>query len=706
MGPSRQRRTGTSGERRRGSGRGSAAAAGPGDAATAARANRRPLLWLAGVVLLVVGLYAPVRDYPFISMDDPMYVSQNSHVAAGMTWAGAAWVFTAAHGGFWHPVTGLSHMLDVALFGLDPGWHHVTNAVLHVLNTLLLFLVLRRATGDWGPSLFVAALFAVHPLRVESVVWIAERKDVLSTFFLMLTLGSYVLYVQRRSRAWYVTAFVCGALGLMAKPMLVTLPVLLLLLDVWPLNRTRLSLEPAARQTPGAPLGWGRLVWEKLPFLFLAFTVGVITFFVQRDAGAVAPLDSVPLALRVGNACVAYATYMWKMVWPLRLGLFYPLHPTLPAWQVMVSVAALTGISALVLRLVRRHAYLGVGWAWYLITLVPAIGLVQVGGQAMADRFTYVPLIGLFIMLAWGVPAMLPPSYRRGLVVGAVACVIGSSAVTREQIRVWKDEEALWRHTLAVTPDSYVALNSLGQLLYARGQVDEGTAHFAAAVRLAPTFPEAHDNLGNALMQRGRVEEAIGQYRAAIQIAPRVAEYHSNLGLALGQAGRQTEAIAELRTALDLNPALAQAHAALGDLLARQGSLDDAIREFREALALNPTLPDARHLFGLALAASGRLDEAIAEYKEALRVEPTSVALLTDLGVALEKRGRTEEAATVLSAATQLAPDAEAPHLYLGFALGVLGRRDEAAAQFEQVLRLNPANEAARTALALAAKRR
>jgi tetratricopeptide (TPR) repeat protein len=668
--------------------------------------SRRQLLWLAGVVVLVVGLYAPVRDYPFISLDDTTYVSENSHLAAGLTWAGTAWVFTAVHGGNWHPITGLSHMLDVELFGLEPGWHHVTNVVLHVLSTLLLFLVLRRATGDWGPSLFVAALFAVHPLRVESVVWIAERKDVLSTFLLMLTIWSYVLYVQRRSRAWYVIAFVCGALGLMAKPMLVSLPFLLLLLDVWPLNRTRLSLQAAAHPTPGAPCGWGRLVWEKLPFLFLAFTVSLITFFVQRYSGAVASADSVPLTLRVGNACVAYATYIWKMVWPLRLGIFYPLRQNLPAWQVTVSVAALAGISALVVRLARRHPYLGVGWAWYVITLVPVIGLVQVGGQAMADRYTYVPLIGLFIMLAWGVPAVLSPAYRRASLVAAVALVVGWSALTCEQVRVWKDEETLWRHTLAVTPDSYVALNLLGKLLYARGQVDEGTDDFAAAVRLSPTYADAHANLGIALMQRGRLEEAIGHYRAAIKTAPMVAEQHLDLGLALVQAGRTTEAIAEFRIALRIKPELAEAHAALGNILAQEGSLDDALKEFREALALNPALPDVRHLFGLALAASGRLDEAINEYKEALRVEPNSVALLADLGVALEKQGKTEEAVSVLAVAAQLAPDAETPHLYLGFALGAIGRRDEAVAQFEHVLRLNPKNETARRALALAARGR
>ena len=678
-----------------------------------------PTLWLLlALAALTVAVYEPVRHFDFVSVDDPVYVSENPVVAHGLTWAGVAWAFTTSRAANWHPVTWLSHMLDVQLFGMAPGAHHVTNLVLHVLNTLLLFLLLSRMTGRAGPSAFVAALFAVHPLHVESVAWIAERKDVLSTFFWMLAVWAYLSYAGlpalRRgvaaatdsgSRHWsYALMLLWFTLGLMAKPMLVTLPLVLLVLDVWPLGR--LGRTGPAGDAPGAARTrtWRGLVLEKVPLVALAAVSSAVTFLVQQRGGAVSGLAVIPLARRLANATVACAAYPLKAIWPNGLSAFYPYPASIPAAEVAGAILSLIAVSILAARLARSRPYLLAGWLWYLITIAPVIGIVQVGRQAMADRYTYVPLVGLFIAVAWGAcDAMGRWSARRVALPAAAAVIIALYAVSaRAQIGWWADSTLLWQHALAVDPGNYFALNSLGYLSNETGRTDEAARYFSGAIRFAPDYPEAHNNLGLTRARQGRLDEAIAEYRKALALNPNLAAANENLGKALASQGRTDEAIRQFRTALGAQPDLASAHSGLGKALASQGRIDDAIAEYREALRLNPRLVDARNNLGVALSAAGRTAEAAAQYREALRVQPGQPDVLTNLGVALATLGESEEAVARSAEAVRLKPDVSAYHYNLGTVLASQGRAPEAVAQFEEALRLQPDLAVAHTSLALA----
>ena len=549
-----------------------------------------------GIVVLLVAatlaVYRQVGSLDFVNYDDPDYVSGNATVRAGLTREGVAWAFTTGHAGNWHPLTWLSHMLDVRLHGLSPGGHHVTNVVLHTANVLLLFAFLAGTTGAAWPSAAVAALFALHPLHVESVAWVSERKDVLSTFFWMLTLLAYWWYARRRSVARYLAVLVLLACGLMAKPMVVTLPLVMLLVDVWPLRRALTMRD--------------RLV-EKLPFLALAVASAVMTFTVQLHGGAVAGVDSISFGARVANALVAYVAYLGKMVYPANLIIFYP-HVALPRWQVVAATVFLIGASWLVLHAAPRRPWLVVGWLWYLVTLLPVIGIVQVGDQAIADRFTYVPLVGPFMMLAWGAAefARAGSSRRWVTVASAVLLLAGCAVASARQLRFWRDSVVLFDHAVAVTPESWVAQVSLANALAERGRLDEAIVHYAAALRVKPELAKAHANLGVMLARKGRLDEAVAQYVEALRLNPDLVEAHNNLGAALAGAGRTDEAIAQYEYALLLRPDYADAHANLGMALTSQGKMDLAIAHYSEALRLDPDHPGARENLARALAARGR----------------------------------------------------------------------------------------------------
>jgi len=556
-----------------------------------------------------VVIYAAVGRYGLIKYDDARYVADNAIVAAGLTWRGVVWAFTAGYASNWHPLTWLSHMLDVQLYGMHFGGHHLTNVVLHIANTLLLFGVFQRMTGATGRSGFVAALFAVHPLHVESVAWVAERKDVLSGLFWMLTLWTYVSYVRQPRWNRYVLVALCFVLGLLAKPMVVTLPFVLLLLDYWPLGRMtpdlgagpdRAGVTPSSLQLRVAL----PLLREKLPLLALALASSVVTFVVQRQGGAVGGFDEYSFVHRVENALTSYVGYVWKMVWPARLGLFYPFPTSFAAWQVITAAVILIGASIVALRAARRHPYLLVGWLWYLGTLVPVIGLVQVGDQAMADRYTYIPLVGLFLIVAWGVPALvagwlvcqraLEGLQRTALVTAAGVVIAALIVAARSQVRYWRDPIAMWQHTLQVTGENAFARNSLASFLIEAGRTAEAVPHLVEAVRIDPRFAGAYNNLGAALIQQGNGSEAIAHFAAAARLRPQYADAHYNLAMALARQGRLDHAIQELVEAVRLRPDQPMWHYRLARLYQENGNTELAVQHLERTLTLAPNDQAAR----------------------------------------------------------------------------------------------------------------
>jgi hypothetical protein len=515
----------------------------------------RRLLISSLLVLLVLAVFLQVGNHSFVNFDDPQYVYENPHVQRGLTKESLAWAFTSTGQANWHPLTWLSHMTDVELFGLDAGWHHRVSVLFHLLNTVLLFLVLQRMTGGLWQSAFVAGLFGVHPLHVESVAWVAERKDVLSAFFWMLSLWAYAAYAERKGAARYGLVVSFFFLGLLSKPMVVTLPFVLLLLDYWPLGRMNRFLD---------------LLAEKAPLFLLSVGSCAATYAAQQREGAIPPADLFPLAVRVANAVVSYVRYLGKTVWPASLTVFYP-HPwrtadSIPFLAVAGASTGLVALTALALRDAMRRPYLLVGWFWFVGTLIPVIGLVQVGGQAMADRYTYLPLIGLFIMVAWGIPDLLDRWRLRTRLAGAAGGVVllALAAGAWFQVSHWKNSVALFGHAARVSSPNALAHYYLGNALGAEGRTDEAIFQYLQALTVNPYYFEARYNLANALETAGRNEDAIANYREVLRLKPGLAEAHNNLGIALADTGRLEEAISHFREALRLAPGSADAIRNLG----------------------------------------------------------------------------------------------------------------------------------------------
>jgi tetratricopeptide (TPR) repeat protein len=630
--------------------------------------------WLIAMLLtlLTVAVYGQVVGHDFLIFDDADYVVANPHVRGGLSAANIAWALTGIHVATWHPLTSLSHLLDVQLFGLHAGAHLLENAALHALNSALLFAVLRRMTGRRWPSALVAALFALHPLHVESVAWVSERKDVLSTLFWMLTLLAYDGYTRRPNTRRYALLVLVFALGLLAKPMLVTLPFVLLLLDWWPLRRREKG--DGRRELPAPsrlPSPVSRLLLEKVPLFVLAAAVSVITLAAQRRAGAVTSLDALPLGARLANAAVSYATYLVQTVAPIGLAPFYPLRPDLPAWQVGGAVLLLVALSAVAVWGARTRPYLAVGWAWYLGTLVPVLGLVKQGEQAMADRFTYIPLIGIFIMLAWGL-ADLAAARRwpeRRLAAAATAALIACAAVTLWQVSRWRDSETLFRHALAVTRDNYLAHLNLGAVLLDTGRNAEALGEFEAALRIRPRLVTALVNAGKAQVALGQPEAAAAAYQRALQIDPDNALGHYNYGVLLGSQGRLDDAAAHYEAAVAANPDYAKAHNNLGSVRAEQGRFDAAVVHYRAALALYPDLAPAHLNLAVALEATGRPDEALAHARAAVRLAPEEPRTHLNLGAMLMGQGQTDAAIEHYREAVRLRPDLSDAQIALADAL-------------------------------------
>ena len=594
------------------------------------------------LVVMILAVYWRLLSHDFINFDTALHVTENPHVQAGLTKNSIVWAFTSFHANFWIPLTWLSHMLDCQLFGLNPGMHHLTNLLFHFANSVLLFLLLGRMTGALWRSAFVAALFALHPLHVESVAWVAERKDVLSTLFWLMTMWAYVLYAEKPRLSYYTLAMLFFGLGLMAKPMLVTLPFVLFLLDFWPLARLRGGQLNQENHPNISQSSLGRLVLEKVPFLALAVVSSVVTLLAKQRGGALELVDMIPLKIRISNALISYLAYIGKMIWPHNLAVLYPYPSTISGWKVIGATVFLTCLTVLLIRAAQRFPYLVVGWLWYLGTLVPVIGLVQVGSQAMADRFSYVPLIGLFIMIAWGVPELFRGWRYRRLVYALSTSILLLILMisTWLQVRYWKNSIVLFTHTIKVTSNNWLAHNNLGVALYRQGRPQEAIGHYSEALRIQPDHAGAHYNLGIVLAVLARLDEAIVHYFEALRIRPGHANTHNNLGLALFRKGKFEEAIGQYSSALQINPEHAGAHHNLGILLAQQGRLDEAMVHYSETLRLKPDHADAHNNLGVALARQGRLEEAVSHFSEAVRINPDASAAHRNLEMGLRLLGK------------------------------------------------------------------
>ena len=577
------------------------------------------------LVLLTISAFSPVRDAGFLNYDDPQYVTNNPTVLKGLRLEGLAWAFSSFDAANWHPLTWISHMLDVTLFGLRPGLHHLVNLGLHTAAAGLLFLVLKGMTGALWPSLFTSALFAVHPLHVESVAWISERKDVLSGLLWMLTLFCYLRYVKKPGSGRYVTVVALFLLGLLAKPMLVTLPLVLLLLDWWPLHRFRGTVFGA---TASAAPGARRLVLEKLPLLALSAVSCVITYLAQQRGGAMMLTELFPFRVRVGNALVSYLGYIGKALYPAHLIPFYP-HPgtSLPPIGVLLSLWVLVGVTVLAFALHRRHPWLALGWLWYLGTLVPVIGLVQVGRQAMADRYSYLPLTGLFIALAWEASSRTSAKRYGGALLATCAATVLAVLVSLSwrQATLWKDSVTLFTHVTRVDPGNFVAYNTLGSDLLLRHDTAGAVRLFRKALEINPLALEARYNLGLALALTGDADAAIEQFTAVVGYkkgSSRDAEALYNLGKLLLEKGRIGEALHNLDAALARQPGEPQIHFSRGQALVAQGNMQAAADAFRSAVLLAPEDATAHNNLGIALAELGRREEAIIHFREAVRLAP------------------------------------------------------------------------------------
>ncbi len=668
----------------------------------AARVDAWVQRWRVPAVCLVLAaitfaVFGQTAGFGFLNYDDDIYVYENPVVEMGLTLKGAFWALTYGEIGHRHPLTWLTHMADCQAYGLWAGGHHLTNVALHAVAAVLLFLALREMTGNLWRSAFVAAVFAIHPLRAESVAWISERKDVLSGVFFMLTLWAYARYAHQPSRWRYAAVAVWYALGLLCKNMLVTLPFVLLLLDWWPLHRVTLDGAGGGRL---AAL-FGGLVREKVPLFLLSIGSCVATVLVPEK---VIDYDRLPFLERLGNALVSYGVYLRQMVFPAGLAVPYPNPPNgQPFWKVGLAFVLLAAISMLVLACWKKRPYLLVGWLWYLGMLVLVIGIIQISfNAAHADRYTYLPGIGLVLAGTWAVGDWsLGWKHRRAVLGGLMAAVIGILMVcTWIQTGFWKSSEALWTHTLACTTGNYVAHYYLGTTAFKKGRVDEAITQYQEALQIKPGYPEACNAIGLALREKGRVDEAITYYQTALQIDPDYVSVHNNLGNALLQRGRVDEAITHFQRALQIRPDYVNARNNLGSLLLQRGRVDEAITHFQKAAQVDPDNMEAHYSLGTALLQKGRLDEAITEFQEALQIDPHYAPAYNNAGNALLKKGRVDDAIACFQEALQINPGYTDAHVNLGNAFVQKGRVDEAITHYQKALQIRPADSATQNNLA------
>jgi Flp pilus assembly protein TadD len=615
---------------------------------------RRQLLIYLFLTLAVLAAFWQVNHCDFINYDDEDYITENSHIQNGITLEGTRWAFTTSRAANWHPLTWLSHMLDYQLFGLKPGWYHLTNVFFHIANTLLLFLILNRMTRALWQSAFVAALFALHPLHVESVAWVSERKDVLSTFFWMLTMGAYISYVERPALQRYLPVLIFFALGLMAKPMLVTLPFVLLLLDYWPLQRfhekksnqeirTEVHRPVSVDKQKGTAkkkyaekveakadkpadskyrLTFIRpLLWEKIPLFALTALSSIVTYVAQQKGGAVVSIEAFPLSDRIANAFVSYVIYIRKVIWPNDLAVFYPHPGLLPAWQVMGAVLVLLFVTLTVIWAAKRIPYLAVGWLWYVGTLVPVIGIVQVGSQARADRYTYIPLIGLFIMAAWGIPELLKKwRFRKELLFTSSALsLLCFFIVTWTQVGYWQNSITVFSHALEVTAHNSRAYINLGAAYNDLGNYRKAIEVCDEAIKLDAKLEKAYYNRGLAYSRLRNHKQAVGDYDRAIEIDPRHAKAYNNRGIAYDILGNHRQAIGDFDRAIVTKPKYAEAYYNRGIVYGRLGNYKQAIGDFDRAIGFNPKYAEAYYNRAASYYSLGNQRQAFEDLKTAAR---------------------------------------------------------------------------------------
>lgn len=628
---------------------------------------------------LVWGDFGQTLHFGFVNFDDDVYVYKNPHVAGGLNWNGIVWAFTHVHSSNWHPLTWLSHMLDCQLYGLNPGGHHLTNILLHAATAILLFLVLRQMTGFTWRCAFVAALFAVHPLRVESVAWIAERKDVLSGLFFMLAVSAYVAYVQHsRSAYFYGLTILMTALALMSKPMVVTLPFILLLLDYWPLRRLEKPDDKATFQ---------HLIIEKIPLLVLAGAVCVITTFAQKEA-----MSSPPLSLRLANALVSYVTYLEQMAYPSNLAVLYPFPDHLAISRIAVAVVVLVIVSIAAVAMRHRQPWLLFGWLWYVVMLLPVIGILQVGAQAHADRYTYLPQIGLYIALAWTTADLCSGRFYHSLVLGGLlaSVLIALTSLSHSQTGYWRSSESLWTHDLTCTADNLTADINYGNVLLEKERMGEAVAYYQKALQCKPDDAEANVSLGYALIKQDKGDEAVLNLQKALDIKPDNPEAHNDLGIISFEKGNTSEAIAHFEKALQARPEYAEAYYNYGNALFQQGDMDGAIARYQQALKIKADYAEARYNLGNALFQKGKLDEAILNYQQALQIKPNYMSAAYNLGMAFKHAGRTDDAIAQFRRALELQPDSAEACYNLGDVLIQKGEEAEGIAKLEQAVEIKP----------------
>jgi protein O-mannosyl-transferase len=691
----------------------------------------------AAAVLLVIITLSPflnVTSASFVQMDDDIYVTENARIHSGITWENTKWAFSTTYFGFYYPLTWLSHMLDYQLYGPWAGGHHLTSLILHILNALLLFIVLIRMTSALWKSFFVAAFFAIHPLHVESVAWISERKDVLSTFFWLLCILFYVFYAEKPSVKRYIPVFIAFLLGLLAKPMILTLPFTLLLLDYWPLKRMQFGKSVSAGKSRFKIAALPRLLWEKMPLFLLLPIFTYLTFYAQKEAKAVISADYFPLSLRLGNALVSYCAYLGKMLLPTGLAAYYPLHvKEISTFTAGSSAFLLLTFSLAVLWFFKSRKYLAFGWLWYLGTLVPVIGVIQIGSQSMADRYTYVPLVGIFIAVVWGLAELARNSatVRKSLSALAFAAIIIFAFLTHKQAGYWNNSVSLFERTLALTSGNWFIHNNLGAILSQQGKKDEAEFHFREALRANPSYSMAHMNLGIGLNEKGETDSAIEHFNEALRLDPKSVKILNNLGLALAKQNRFPEAVERFKEAVSIDQDFLDSRNNLAFALLLDGQQDAAIEQYREAARLNPDYADGMNNLGLALKRTGRIQEAIEcfknsvarrpdffetrinfaetllqagdaepaieQYRQALMIKPRNDEALNNLGLALMSAGRLPEAAEQFIQIAQNSPEFENARINLGVVMARQKRFAEAAKYFQEVLNINPNSELART---------
>jgi len=642
-------------------------------------------------------VFSNVLRHGFINLDDDVYILNNRQVQSGLNLASVRWALKAVYAGTWQPLVWISYMVDNQFFGLKPFGYHFTNVLLHIAATLLLFFAFVKMTYSLWRSFFVAAVFGLHPLRIESVAWIAERKDVLSAFFWVLTMLAYAWYVESPSTRRYFAVLAALALGLVAKPMLVTLPFALLLLDYWPLRRFGAAPAKALGNngvgaTRPVNASIKPVIIEKIPMFVLILASAGVAYYSQKVGGAVSSLERIPFGVRIADAFAFYTAYIWKMLWPVKLAVIYP-HPgaSVPHWQVLSSAVVLITITCLILWR-RDIRYLPVGWLWFLGTLVPVIGIVQIGPHGIADRFTYIPMIGVLVIAAWGVPELLARDGKRQrqtrphvLPIAASIVVLSFAICTWYQVHYWKDNLTLFSRALACTTNNLGIMNNMGLALAEEGRLDEAIQFYKKGLSLTPSDPVLCNNIGLALSDRGKFDEAITYYEKALKVKPSYPEAMSNLGLALYRKGMLNEAEARIKQALRIKPDYATAHQNLALIYAATGRIEEAIRELREAVNLDPNFGEAHYNLAMLLTRIGRVDEAVKHLQAVVRINPDDAVAHYRLGIVYFGRKDFENAIREYEEAVRIQPDMLRARNNLAVALYFAGRYAEAWEQVREI---------------------